>query len=87
MKESNLLEVSEYAVANKLVTEPTFQWWVPTTLRRRDRIISKLHTRYMKRIQTFGIDLPKTVQEAYQVDKKNGNKKWDIVITKEMNNV
>ena len=52
LTESNLLEVSEYAVANKLVTEQTFQLWVPTTLRRRDRIISKLHTRYMKRIQS-----------------------------------
>ena len=85
MKESNPLEVSEYAVANELVTEPAFQWWIPTTLRRRDRIISKLHTRFMKRMQKFGIDLPKTIQKAYQLDKKNGNKKWAIAITKEMN--
>ena len=87
VKESNPLKVSEYAVANQLVTEPSFQWWVPTTLRRRDRIISKLHTRYMKRMHKFGINLPKTIQEAYRLDKKNENKKWDIAITKEMNNV
>ena len=67
LKESNPLDVSEYAVANNLVTEPAFQWWVPTTLRRRDRIIAKLHTRYMKWVQKFGIDLPKTTKEAYQL--------------------
>ena len=39
----------------------------------------------MKRMQKFGIDLPKTIQKAYQLDKKNGNKKWAIAITKEMN--
>ena len=87
LKESNPLEVSEYAVINKLVTEPAFQWWISTTLRQRDRIISILHNRYMKKIQKFDIDLPKTIQEAYQLDKNNGNKKWDIAITKEMNNI
>ena len=75
LKESNPLDVSEYAVANKLVTEPAFQWWVPTTLRRRDRIIAKLHTRYMKWVQKFGIDLPKTIKEAYQLDGNNNNTK------------
>ena len=87
LKESNPLDVSEYAVANKLVTEPAFQWWVPTTLRRRDRIIAKLHTRYMKRVQKFGIDLPKTIKEAYQLDGNNNNTKWADAIAKEMKNV
>ena len=58
-----------------LETEPAFQWWVPTTLRRRDRIIAKLHTRYMKRVQKFGIDLPKTIKEVYQLDGNNNNTK------------
>ena len=75
LKQSNPLEVSEYAVANKLVSEPAFQWWVPTTVRRRDRIISKLNKRYMQHQQKCGIDLPKTVKEAYLFDAKNGNTK------------
>ena len=68
------------------MTEHGFQWWVPTTLRRRDRIIAKLHTRYMKRVQKFGIDLPKTNIEVYLLDGKNNNTKWFDAIAKEMKN-
>ena len=35
MKESFPVETAEYAVANKIVHEPAFAWWVPETLRRR----------------------------------------------------
>ena len=87
MKQSNPLEVPEYTVANKLVSESAFQSWIPTTVRRRDRIISKLHKRYMQRQQKFGIDLRKNVQEAYLLDAKNGKTKWENAISKEMKNV
>jgi hypothetical protein len=33
IKESNPIEVAEYAVANRLVEEPAFKWWVPAVLR------------------------------------------------------
>ena len=32
LKESNPVEVAEYAVAMDLVKEPAFKWWVPFTL-------------------------------------------------------
>ena len=32
LKESNPVEVAEYAVANRLVEEPAFKWWVPHVL-------------------------------------------------------
>jgi hypothetical protein len=34
LKASNPVEVAEYAVANRLVEEPAFKWWVPHVLRR-----------------------------------------------------
>jgi hypothetical protein len=37
LKESNPLELAEYAKANKIVSEPAFAWWVQTVLRRWDR--------------------------------------------------
>jgi hypothetical protein len=40
MKESNPVEVAEFAVARSIDKEPAFQWWVPYTLRKRDRIIA-----------------------------------------------
>ena len=33
LKESNTLEVAEYAVMNGIQNEPTFTWWVPFTLK------------------------------------------------------
>jgi hypothetical protein len=35
-KEAYPIQAAEYAVANKLVSEPAFSWWVPYTLRKRD---------------------------------------------------
>jgi hypothetical protein len=42
LKESNPVQIAEYAQRNELVDEPAFAWWVPNTLRKRDRI-SPLH--------------------------------------------
>ena len=35
--ESHPLEVAEYATANGIDQEPAFCWWIPYTLRRRDK--------------------------------------------------
>jgi hypothetical protein len=42
LKESNPVEVAEYAVANKIENEPAFAWWVNTVMHKRERIITKL---------------------------------------------
>lgn len=46
LKESNPVEVAEYALANKLLNEPAFSWWAPYILRKRQRIIAKIKSRY-----------------------------------------
>ena len=50
LKESNPVEVAEYAVANKLAEEPAFAWWIKDILRRRDRIILKVKSRFKVKI-------------------------------------
>ncbi len=35
----------------------------------------------------FGIELPKTVKEAFELDKKNGNTLWANAIAKEMRDI
>ncbi len=55
-----------------------------------DRIISlvwKQMTRYLKRTHKFGIEVPKTVKEAFDLDCKNGNTFWADEIAKEMKGV
>ena len=42
LKASNPVEVAKYAVANHLVTEPTFKWWVPHVIKKHNRIVSKV---------------------------------------------
>ncbi|MGH7954979.1 MAG: hypothetical protein ACREOZ_03375 [Gloeomargaritales cyanobacterium] len=87
LKESNPVEVAEYAVANKIADEPVFAWWVNDVLRRRDRIISKIRSRYRKRTHKFGIQVPRNVEEALLIDKDTGTDFWYNAIQKEMKNV
>jgi hypothetical protein len=59
-------------------------------LKKHDQIISlvrKRTTRYLKRTHKFGIEVPKTVQEALALGHKNGNILWAHAITKEMKDV
>jgi hypothetical protein len=86
LKDSNPIEVAEYAVANKLVTEPAFAWWVPTVLRQRDRNISKVRSRYLLRTHKFGIEVPKSVKRALEIDEETGTTFWRDAIEKEMKN-
>ncbi|MGH7954663.1 MAG: hypothetical protein ACREOZ_01755, partial [Gloeomargaritales cyanobacterium] len=87
LKESNPVEIAEYAVANKIADEPAFAWWIKDVLRRRDRIISKVRSRYLKRTHKFGVQMPRNVEEALQIDKDTGTDMWYRAIQKEMKNV
>ena len=87
LKESNPLQVAEYAIANNIVDKPVFKWWVPTAIKRRNRILSKVKTRYWQTTHKFGIKLSKTVKEALLIDKENGNTFWTDAIKLEMTNV
>jgi hypothetical protein len=84
LKEFNPVELAEYAAANQLVDEPAFKRWVVDVLRCRNRIISKLKSRYRKTTHKFGIHVPKSVDETYKVDKETGTDLWTATIAKEM---
>lgn len=84
LKESNPIEVSEYAVAQGLDHEPAFCWWVPYTLRKRDRIIASVNSRFLKKNFKFGFEIPNTVGDAIRIDKANRNTLWMDAIRKEM---
>ena len=79
--------MAEYAVGAKIVSEPAFAWWVPFTLKRRDRIIGKIDAHFAKKYHKFGIVVPSTVKEALQMDMDNSNTAWWDSIQKEMKNV
>jgi hypothetical protein len=87
VKESNPVELAEYAISAGIANEPAFAWWCRHVLRKRDRLIKKVKTRYWKRTHKFGIELPKSVAEALKVDEVTGTTFWRDAIDKEMRNV
>ena len=84
LKESYPIEVAEYAVAQGIDHEPAFAWWVPYILKKRNRIIAAVNKRYHKRTHKFGLEIPKTVKRAREIDEANGNTLWQDAIAKEM---
>ena len=86
LKESYPLEIADYARGNDISDEPAFAWWVGQFLKEKRRILCKVKKRYWKRTHKFGVELPKDVDEAYGLDKKNGNRLWSDAIDKEQTN-
>ncbi|KAL7557773.1 hypothetical protein ACA910_020290 [Epithemia clementina (nom. ined.)] len=87
VKESNPVEAAKYAFAAGLAQEPAFAWWVPHVLKKRDRILKKVKSRYWKRSHKYGIELPHSVEEALDIDQQSGIDFWRCAIEKEMKNV
>jgi hypothetical protein len=87
VKESNPIEVAEYAITRGIDGKPAFAWWVDYTLKKRDRIISAVKRRVVKKSHKFRIGVPNTIDEAHALDKANGNTLWGDAIAKEMKNV
>ena len=87
MKYSYPVRVAEYVISNRIAEEPVFAWLVQDTVKRRDRIIAKVASKYWQKTHRYGIRVPKTVQEAIVIDKENGNTVWWDAICKEMTNM
>jgi len=87
VKAANPVELADYAIANHIQDEPAFAWWIPDVLKRRNRIVNKLKTKYWRTTHKFGIEIPKTVEQALQIDRDMGTDYWRRAIEKEMKNV
>ena len=70
MKESHPVEVAEYARARGIDKEPAFEWWVPHTLKKRQVILSVLKKRIRKTTHKYGIEIPTSVEHAFELDRK-----------------
>ena len=87
LKESDPVLLAEYAVTNNIQPEPAFKWWVPYTLPKREAIIAKVNAPFKRKNIKFGIEVPSSVEEALELDRRNGNDHWGRPIKKEMNAV
>jgi hypothetical protein len=87
LKESNPIEVTEYAATKSLLDTPDFVWWSTHVLKKRTIIISTVTKRYHNRTHKFGIEVPKIWYDCVRLDKENDNTIWQDAARKEMNNV
>ena len=53
-------------------------------MQKRHRMINKIKKKYWRTTHKYGIWIPKSVNEALQIDKENGNSYWGDAIRKEM---
>eukprot|EP00980_Cylindrotheca_fusiformis_P006304 scaffold1352_cov144-Cylindrotheca_fusiformis.AAC.10 len=67
--------------------EPAFAWWVPYTIKKKACIISNVKSKYWSKTHKYGVLVPKSVNEAVEIDHQNGNALWWDAIMKEMKNV
>ena len=87
LKNTYPVELARYAQTANLTDEPAFAWWVPYTLKKQQRILAKLKSKYWDRTHKYGIRMPKSVQEAYAIDKEEGNTLWHDAIEQEMKKI
>ena len=87
LKESNPLQVAEYAETAEIINEPAFAWWAPHALKKRDNIISKVESRVKKKTHKFGVEVPRNVRSALELEKVNKNTLWGDVIQRKMSEV
>ena len=54
LKESYPVQVTEYSVGASILMEPAFAWWVPYTLKKRNRIVAKVKSKYWIELTSLG---------------------------------
>jgi hypothetical protein len=86
LKESNPVEVAEYAAAKSFLDTPAFLWWAPHFLKKRSIIIAAETKLYHKRTHEFGIEVTKNWDDCVRLDKENDNTLWQDAVRKEMKN-
>ncbi len=74
--------MAKYVTALGIADEPAFAWWVPYTLKKRDRIIAAVNSHVRKRDSKFGIKIQSRVEEAKAIDQENGNTLWQDALAR-----
>ena len=68
LKDSNPVEVAEFAVSQGIDSKPFFSWQVPYKLKKRDVIISSVNARFQKRTHKLGIENPTSIFDAKKIN-------------------
>ena len=81
------MEVTEFAVVRGIDEEPAFAWWVPFTPCSRDRIIASVAAGIKQISHKYGVEIPRSIKESFEIDARNGKTYWRDALKKEMTNL
>ena len=81
------VETAEYARARGISNEPAIARWVPYTLREREVILAAVKNQIRRTTHKYGIEIPRDVEHAHEIDARNGNTLWRDALKKEMYNI
>jgi len=84
LKETNPVQVADYAHGNKIDMEPAFDRWVPMVLQLCNWTTKHAVNWHHCIGYKYGIPLPSSVADAEHLDKINGNMLWMDTLHKEM---
>ena len=87
LKEQFPTEVAEFATATSIDREPAFAYWVSHVLKKRNNIIAAVKARAPRVTHKYGIEVPKSVKHAQEIDKKNNNSLWMNALKLEMDTI
>ena len=89
-KEPHPVLTSEFAISQGIEHEPAFHCWVKHVLKKRDKIVAiirKWQIQYLKKSCKFGVELPKSMEQALALDVKKGKTIWADAISEEIEHV
>ena len=87
LKEHFPVEVAEFSVARNIDSEPAFAYWIKHVLKKRDKIIASVKARVSRTTHKYGIEVPRSVQHAQELDRLNGNTFWMDALQLEMTTI
>ena len=73
LKESNPVELSEFANVLCIASRSTFVWWVHYTLKKHGIILLAMKSRLRKTTHKYGIEIPASIFHVEKIDTKTDN--------------
>jgi hypothetical protein len=70
VKNSFPVQMAKYAISDNIDHLPAFVWWVKHTIKKEKFLIKVIKSKCSQRSHKFGFYVPKTVQEALEIDRQ-----------------
>ena len=87
LKEVHPVEQAEFSATCIVDDKSVFAWWEMYTIKKKQVILSKVKACICKTTHKYGVEIPTSVKQVFELNKNNSNTLWCDVLSKEMINV